>query len=292
MKQYFAAIEAGGTKFNCAIIDADKNILAETRIATTTPDETIGAVIDFFTQQKGSGFGFDRLGLATFGPVDLDLDSATYGHITKTPKPHWTGAALAPRLAEGLGCEVVVDTDVNGAALAEYRWGAAQGTSVAVYITVGTGVGGGVVINGKPLHGLLHPEIGHMLIGDVEGIKGVCPFHGSCIEGLASGTAMGKIWQKPAEQLPDDHRAWEIQARVLGMLCHNLMLNFSPEKIVLGGGVMNKPGLLGNVIQYTQSSLASYVTLPSGISFEDIICLPQLGNKAGIFGAFALVATA
>lgn len=288
MNKHFAVIEAGGTKFNCAIVDAERNILVSQRVATSNPDQTLGEVIDFFRQQQQS-YNFDYLGLACFGPLDLHPDSATYGYITATPKPHWSNTAIAPLLEHALNCQVVFDTDVNAAALAEYKWGAAQGADVCIYITVGTGVGGGVVIHGKPLHGLIHPEIGHMLIPQLDGIKGVCPFHGNCVEGVASGKAMGEIWQQPAETLVDDHQAWDIQTQVLGLMCHNLMLSFSPQKIVMGGGVMSKPGLLTKVIQNTEQSLAGYLSFQHGKSLQDVICLPGLGEHSGLLGALALV---
>lgn len=287
--QYYAVIEAGGTKFNCAIVDANRTIYAQTRINTTTPDETIAQTIDFFKQQMLAGYVFKQLGLACFGPLDLAKKSKTYGCITATPKLHWSNTPIVNMLEQALKCKVYLDTDVNAAALAEYRWGAAQGTSVSIYITVGTGVGGGVVINGFPVHGLVHPEIGHMLVPPPEGIQGVCPFHGNCVEGLASGAAMGRIWKKAAETLPDEHRAWDIQAQVLARLCHNLIIGYSAEKIVLGGGVMAKPNLLDKVIAYTQTSLADYVTFPQGSSLHSIICLPSLGQHSGLFGALALI---
>lgn len=286
--RYVAAIEAGGTKFNCAIIDSDRNIISETRIDTTVPDETLTHVINFFNEQKKAGYHFTTLGLACFGPLDLHKNSVKYGYITATPKPHWSNTPILSILEEALSCKVFIDTDVNAAALAEYSWGNALKASVAIYITIGTGVGGGVIINGKTLHGLVHPEIGHTLISPPEGITGVCPFHGNCVEGLAAGRSMEKIWGQPAETLPDDHIAWDIQAQVLGKFCHNLLLNFSPEKIILGGGVMNKPGLLKNVINYTKQSLADYLTLPNSLSLEDVILLPGLDQHAGLFGAFAL----
>lgn len=287
-KNYYAVIEAGGTKFNCAIVDEQRNLHAQTRIATTEPDETLALVIEFFHQQRTT-FYFDKLGLACFGPVDLNPRSSTFGHITATPKPNWSNTAILSRLKDGLDCEVFIDTDVNAAALAEHKWGAAQNTTVSIYITIGTGVGGGVVVNGAPLHGLIHPEIGHMLIPAPEGIQGACPFHGNCVEGLASGTAMGKIWQQAAETLPDDHQAWDIQAQVLARLCHNLIVGYSAEKIVFGGGVMAKPNLLDKVIAYTQTSLAEYVTFPQGSSLHNIICLPGLGQHSGLFGGLALI---
>lgn len=287
-KHYIAVIEAGGTKFNCAIVDSHRNIIIEKRIDTTTPDQTLGLVIQFFNEQKNNGYAFKKLGLACFGPLDLNKQSLQFGFITSTPKPYWSNTPIVSTLKNALECEVFLDTDVNAAALAEYTWGNAINASVAIYITIGTGVGGGVIINGKTLHGLIHPEIGHTLISPPKGITGVCPFHGDCVEGLASGRSMGKIWGQPAETLPDDHEAWDIQAQIIGKLCHNLLLNFSPEKIILGGGVMNKPGLLSNVLKYTKQSLADYLTLPNSVDLEDIILLPGLDQHSGLFGAFAL----
>ncbi|GAA0853113.1 ROK family protein [Aliiglaciecola litoralis] len=289
MKAYYAAIEAGGTKFNCAIVDAARNIIVEHRVATTTPQETLAQTVDFFKKQRAAGYDFDALGLACFGPVDLRKSSATFGYITKTPKPHWSNTPVVAILAEALDCRIEFDTDVNAAAIAESRWGAAKDTEVSNYVTVGTGVGVGIVVNGKSLKGLIHPELGHMLIPAPEGIQGQCPFHGNCVEGLASGRAMSQIWGVPAETLDDDHQAWDIQAKVLSKLCHNLLVSFSPEKIVMGGGVMAKPGLLDKVLRYTEDSLAGYLVLPDDLSLEHIICLPGLGSHSGLMGALALV---
>jgi fructokinase len=289
MKRYYAAIEAGGTKFNCAIFDQQRRIMVEKRIDTTTPEQTLSETIQFFKQQKQVGYEFDALGLACFGPVDLNKSSANYGDITKTPKPHWSNTPILRTLSEALACRVEIDTDVNAAALAEVKWGAAQGTKVSNYVTIGTGLGVGIVINGSSLKGLIHPEVGHMLIPAPEGIQGQCPFHGNCVEGLASGRAMSQIWGKPAETLADDHPAWEIQATVVSKLCHNLLVTFSPEKIIIGGGVMAKSGLLENVIRKTSTSLADYLVLPDSLSIEQIICRPGLGDHAGLMGAFALV---
>lgn len=289
MKSYYAVIEAGGTKFNCAIVDADRQIYREQRFATTTPEETLTNTIGFFKEAKQQGFDFELLGIASFGPLDLNPQSPTYGNITKTPKPYWSDVALVRLLGEALHCQIRLDTDVNAAALAEYRWGAGQNCDVVIYITVGTGVGGGVVINGAPLHGLVHPEIGHMLLGEIDGISGVCPFHGSCVEGLASGTAMGKIWNTSAELLTPEHKAWDIEAKVLAKLCHNLLMSFSANRIVLGGGVMQQDFLIDKIRHHVDESIASYILFPPGMHLDNIIVPPGLGEKSGLFGALALV---
>lgn len=289
MSQYYAVIEAGGTKFNCAMFDAQHNILSQNRIPTTTPAETLDACIEFFLAQKQAGLMFSQLGLACFGPLVLNQNSNKYGYITKTPKPGWSDTPILARLKNALECDVAIDTDVNAAALAESRWGAAKNTQVSVYVTLGTGVGVGVVINGNTLKGLIHPEAGHMLIPAPEGIEGQCPFHGNCVEGLASGKALSKIWGRPAETLEDDHRAWDIQAQVVAKLCHNLLVSYSPQSIVLGGGVMAKPGLLDNVIGYTETSLQGYLDFPDGVSLSSLITLPGLGEMSGLKGALGLI---
>lgn len=288
---YYAVIEAGGTKFNCAIVTPQRDIVTEVRIPTTTPEQTLSETVSFFQEQRQKGYAFAKMGVASFGPLDLNPASNGYGSITKTPKPHWSDAPIRQHLADKLQCDVSIDTDVNGAALAEYRWGIAQHTQVAVYITVGTGVGGGIVINGKPLHGLVHPEIGHMLVSPPEGQQGTCPFHANCVEGLASGTALGKIWGAPSHTFGDDHQAWDGLAEVLGSLSHNLLVTLSAQKIIFGGGVMQKSGLLEKVIAATQQNLRDYIVFPEGVTLADVICLPGLGTRSGLFGALALLDT-
>ncbi|WP_412971589.1 ROK family protein [Glaciecola sp. MF2-115] len=287
--KYYALIEAGGTKFNCAIANENRQIINEERFATTTPEETISQVVKYFEQQRKAGFDFSQLGLACFGPLDLNSNSASFGSITSTPKPKWSNVDIKTQLENALSCSVAIDTDVNAAALAEYKWGASQSTNVNIYVTVGTGVGGGVVINGQTLKGLVHPELGHMLISGVPEIKGVCPFHGNCVEGLASGKAMSEIWQQPGPELGDDHPAWDIEAKVLGNFCHNLMVSFSPQSIVLGGGVMAKTGLLEKTIDYAEQSLKNYIVFPYKQGLKQIITPPGLGLHSGLLGALALL---
>lgn len=289
MKIYYALIEAGGTKFNCAIADEHRNLLAQSRIDTTTPAETLNGVIEFFKHQKSAGYHFSTLGLACFGPLDLNPNSRSFGSITSTPKPHWSNIDIKGKLEKALLCSVAIDTDVNAAALAEFKWGASQNSSVSIYVTVGTGVGGGVVVNGQTLKGLVHPELGHMLISGVPEIKGVCPFHGNCVEGLAAGKSLHDIWQQPAHTLMDDHPAWDIEARVLGNFCHNLMVSYSPQSIVIGGGVMAKEGLLERTIEFTERSLKNYIVFPYNRGVKQIITKPGLGEYSGLLGALSLV---
>ena len=285
----YAVIEAGGTKFNCAIVDGHRRVLAEQRIATTTPGETLAQCVDFFAAQRQQGHHFARLGIASFGPLDLNPVSKTFGFITQTPKPFWSNTPLASHFEEALGVDVKIDTDVNAAALAEYRWGAAQGTQVSVYVTVGTGVGGGLVINGKPVHGAVHPEMGHMLVTPPQGQTGVCPFHENCVEGLASGTALGKIWGQPSDTFGSDHPAWDGLADVLAQFSHNILVTLSAEKIVFGGGVMQTPGLIERIVTRTNDYLKEYVVFPDGVAVDNILVLPGLEGQSGLFGALALL---
>ncbi|MGQ8366245.1 ROK family protein [Glaciecola sp. 1036] len=286
--KYYAAIEAGGTKFVCAVFDEHRNLVAKQRIPTTSPTETLAEVVRFFNAQIKKGFPVCSMGIASFGPLDLNPESPTFGYITNTPKKGWSNIALLPQLQAAFSVPTQIDTDVNAAALAEYKWGAGQQLSPVIYVTVGTGIGAGVVINGQPLHGLVHPEIGHMKINTADVPAACCPFHGSCLEGVASGPAMQHIWQVSAETLPSEHAAWELEAKLLAQLCHNLMLSFSARKIILGGGVMAHEGLISKIIHFTQISLAGYLTLPPQVQLSDIIVATGLGENSGLLGAFAL----
>jgi fructokinase len=287
----WGGVEAGGTKFVCMIGSGPDDVRAEIRFPTTTPPETLGAAVDFF---RGNPMGepLSGLGVASFGPVDLDPGSPTYGYITSTPKPGWAGTNVVGVLAEALGVPVAFDTDVNGAAYGEYRWGAAQGVDSVIYITVGTGIGGGVVSGGRPVHGLVHPEIGHMLIPhdrQMDPYPGWCPYHQDCLEGLAAGPALKGRWGQPAEQLPEDHPAWELEAHYLGLALANLILCHSPRRIVMGGGVMDRPSLLPLLRKKVQQSLNGYVQSPQIVDEIDrYIVAPALGNRAGVLGAIAL----
>jgi fructokinase len=288
LKEYIGAIEGGGTKFDCAVLDANHDIISSKRIATTTPDETINHVIAFFQAQKLDGLQFEKLGLACFGPLDLHPSSPHYGSITATPKAGWSNTPIMAMLQDALHCAVSIDTDVNGAALAEATVGLHQNTQSLVYLTIGTGFGGGLVVNGQPVHGLIHPEMGHMKIQAPEGLKGICPFHNNCVEGLVSGTAIRKIWGQGAESLPEHHQAWGVITDIIAQCCHNLIMTISPQKIILGGGVMQRPGVLEKIQRRLELHLANYLTLPQGLSVEDLISLPTLDGKQGIIGAALL----
>jgi fructokinase len=291
----YGGIEAGGTKFVCAVGTGPDDRRAETVIPTTTPDETIGRAIAFFqaweTEQAGQA-RLAALGIASFGPVDLDPASPTWGYITATPKPGWRYADLAGRVQRALGVPVAMDTDVNGAALAEHRWGAAQHQDTLIYLTVGTGVGGGALVQGRLLHGLLHPEMGHIPLPhdrQADPYPGFCPYHGDCLEGLAAGPAIEGRWGQRAELLPPDHPAWALEAQYLALGIVSLSLTLSPQRVVLGGGVMQQAFLYPLIREKVRSLLNGYLQTPLILErLDDYIVPPGLGNRAGVLGAIAL----
>jgi fructokinase len=276
---HVGGLEAGGTKFVCAV-GTGREPVAETQIITTSPAETLGAAIAFFADHRPLA----ALGIASFGPVDLDRSSPTYGFITTTPKAGWAQTDVVGPLRRVVGVPVAFDTDVNAAALAEHRWGAAQGAGSVVYVTVGTGIGGGAVVNGRPLHGLGHPEMGHMRIPHdhaADPFPGACPHHGDCWEGLAAAPALAARWGQPAQTLPDHHPAWDLEARYLALGLVNVILTLSPERVVLGGGVMARAALLDRVRADVSDLLAGYVRAAE-------IVAPALGHRSGVLGALAL----
>jgi fructokinase len=287
----FGGIEAGGTKFLCAVGTGPEGIKASTRFPTTTPEETIGKAIDFF-KKAGSVIPLRAIGIASFGPVDPDPASSFYGYITSTPKAGWSHTNLAGTVRDALGIPILLDTDVNAAALGEYKWGAAKGLDDFIYITVGTGIGGGGIINGKPMHGMIHPEMGHTRIPHdrrADPFTGSCPFHGDCLEGLASGESIEKRWSKRPEALPPDHPAWELEATYLALGLANFICTLSPKRIVLGGGVMKKPGLLEMVRSRVVQLLNNYIGSPEiNERIDDYIVAPGLGDMSGVLGAIAL----
>ncbi|MGE5620871.1 MAG: ROK family protein [Sphingomonadaceae bacterium] len=288
MKLY-GGVEAGGTKFVCMVGSGPQNIRAEITFPTTNPVETIGRVVDFFRQEMP---GIAALGVGSFGPIDPNPASPTYGYITTTPKPGWVQTNIVGMLRDALDVPVVFDTDVNAAAFGEYRWGAARGEDPAIYVTVGTGIGGGIVCGGAPIHGLVHPEMGHMLVRhdrERDPFPGICPFHGDCLEGLASGPALAARWGQRAETLPDDHPAWGLEAHYIAQALANLVLTHSPRRIVIGGGVMRRTGLYPLVRDWVRRLLNGYVqssTILQGI--DSYIVPPGLGNRSGVLGAIAL----
>ncbi|MCK5482066.1 MAG: ROK family protein [Gemmatimonadetes bacterium] len=294
--QLVGAIEAGGTKFVCALGTGPTDVRAEVRFPTTSPDETLASVGDFFRSEQLRHGAMSALGIGSFGPVDVRRDSPTWGFITSTPKPGWAGIDFAARLRRELGVPVGFDTDVNAAALGEWRWGAGRGLHSVVYVTVGTGIGGGGVVNGQPLNGLMHPEMGHVPVvrdPEVDPFPGTCPYHGDCLEGMASGQAMVERWGVPAEDLPSDHPAWQLEADYLASGMSTVILVLSPERLVVGGGVMQAPQLMPLVQERLRQRLGGYLQLPEILDGLDRYLVPPvLGHRAGILGAMVLAARA
>lgn len=331
----YGGIETGGTTCACVIggdpgpggapgagggqsaggADPTKSaILAETRFPTTTPAETIGRMVDFFRSRAPAG-ALVTIGVGSFGPIDLDRRSPTYGFITTTPKPGWAHTDLCGALERALRVPVVFETDVNAAAFGEYRWASAQLTTDAaaagtaggagppepppdplLYVTVGTGIGLGAIVNGRPLHGLIHPEAGHMLLPhdrELDPFPGACPYHGDCWEGLASGFALEQRWGLPGEALAPDHPGWDLQARYLGLGVANLIYCFSPHRVVIGGGVMRQAGLLARVRRQAEAAIAGYLVPDAlGGGIGGLLVEPGLGARSGVLGALALAAAA
>ena len=292
MAPLYAGLEAGGTKFNCVVGAGPDDIRAETRIPTTTPAATLREALEFFRAQRATLGPLTAAGVASFGPVDLDPASATYGFITSTPKPGWAHTDIVGPVRQALGVPLQFDTDVNAAALGEGRWGAAQGLDHFIYLTVGTGIGGGGLVGGAMLHGLVHPEMGHVRIPHdrtADPYEGHCPFHGDCLEGLACGPAMSARWGRPAEELPDDHPAWALEARYLALALNDFVCTLSPRRIILGGGVMERLSLFPRIHRELQSLLNGYVQAPQITAHIDrYVVPPAFGPRAGLIGALAL----
>jgi fructokinase len=287
----YGGIETGGSKWECAIGTGPQDLRATETVPTTTPAETIDRVVAFF-EREGP---VDAIGIGSFGPLDGKVSSPTWGHITTTPKPGWAHTDVGQEIRRRLAVPVVFDTDVNASALGEHVWGAAQGLDTFCYITVGTGIGGGGMAGGKLLHGLVHPEFGHMRIPhdrEADPFPGVCPYHGDCWEGLASGRAIEARWGRPPAELADDEAVWELEARylALGLVCVICVL--SPERIVLGGGVMHEPRLLPLVHRKVSGLMNGYLDSASvGDGIGEYVTLPQLGSLSGVLGGIALVRT-
>lgn len=285
------AIEAGGTKFVLACGTGPDDLRDIARIPTTTPAETLARCVEYFQNAEKKHGRLAALGIGTFGPAGVAVGRPDWGYITTTPKPGWMEADVGGMLGKALHVPVAFDTDVNAAGYGEYLWGAGRGCSVVLYITVGTGIGGGAIINGGPLHGLLHPEMGHIRIPKPAALaefKGACSWHGDCLEGLASGPAIAARWGVPAGELPPDHPAWEAEADCLAAACASFACTLSPERIILGGGVMDVPGLLEKVRTKTRRLLAGYLQHSLITVGDEWITAPGLGNRAGILGSLAL----
>ena len=289
---YYGGIEGGGTKFVCAIGSGPDNIVAETSFPTIKDSAaTIGKAIDFFRTHSQEA-PIAGVGIASFGPVDPDLRSPAYGYITTTPKPGWAHTNFVGPVQDALGLPVSFDTDVNGAALGEYRWGAAQGLDTFVYLTIGTGLGGGGMVQGQLIHGLMHPEMGHMLIPhdrEADPYGGFCPYHGDCWEGLAAGPALEGRWQVKGTELPVDHPAWELEAHYLALGLVNIITIMSPQRLILGGGVMQQSHLFPMVRQKVQKLLNGYLNRAAILDdIDNYIVPPALQGRSGVLGAIAL----
>jgi fructokinase len=286
-----AGVELGGTKCVCILAIGADDVIAEHRIPTTTPDETLAA-IEAVLDQWQAEHGFAALGLACFGPISLHPDAANFGFITATTKRGWRDIDVAPRLMRRYGVPTAIDTDVSGAALAEGRWGGARGLSTYTYITVGTGVGAGIIANGRPVLGVGHAEAGHMRIPRFPGDAwaGACTYHGDCVEGLASGFAIESRTGVASASLSVDDAVWDMVAHAIAGLCHNLLMGSVPERILIGGGVVNRqPHLLPKVRTMLVESLAGYGDATAIASqIESYIVPPELGDHAGPLGAIAL----
>jgi fructokinase len=292
MSQMYGGVETGGTWVVCALGNGPGEIAAEQTFPTGEPGETLERIIAFF----GRGPAPAAVGVGSFGPVDLNPDSPTWGHVTTTPKPGWSHTPVAPVLRERLGVPIHFDTDVNAAAVGEHRWGAARDVESLCYLTVGTGIGAGLVIDGRPLHGLIHPEVGHLRIPhdrQRDPFAGTCPLHGDCWEGLASGVAIGARWGVDPRKLADDHPAWALEAEYVALGILSIICVVSPERVITGGGVMEHGPLLAAVRSRLQSLLGGYLeSTMLGEQIDRYLVAPALGERAGVLGAIALAQAA
>lgn len=282
----FGALEAGGTKMVCAIGDENGNILERVSIPTETPEKTMPAMIAFFRDK-----GISALGIGCFGPVDLDRKSETYGYITSTPKLAWRNYPIVEEFEKALGVPVGFDTDVNAAALGEATWGCTRDVENSIYITVGTGIGVGVIINGKPYHGMIHPEGGHILLErhpEDPMTRGVCPYHPNCLEGFAAGPSIEKRWGKKGAELSDCGKVWELEAFYLGQAICNYIMVLSPERIIVGGGVMHQPQMLGLIRKEVEKQVAGYIQGKGMNDLENYIVGVSLNDNQGAMGAVKL----
>jgi fructokinase len=276
------AIEAGGTKFVCAVGDESGNIIERIQIPTTVPEETMPKVIEFFKQ-----YDVEAIGIGSFGPIDVNQDSKTYGFITSTPKTAWKDYPLVKTIIDAFDIPVGFNTDVNAAALGEATFGAAKGLDSCLYITVGTGIGAGAMVQGKLLQGLTHPEMGHILVRrhPLDHYQGKCPYHHDCLEGLAAGPAIEERWGEKGINLVDRVEVWEMEGYYVAQALMQYVLILSPKRIILGGGVMSQKQVFPIIYKYLAELLNGYVTLPE---LSEYIVSPGLGDRAGIIGSLLL----
>ena len=281
----------GGTKVISALGTSPQDVRKQLQIPTEEPNQTLANVITFF-QEEAQEWPLAGIGVGCFGPLDLDTKSTTYGYITLTPKAKWQNTDVVGPLAKAFGLPIAFDTDVNAAAMGEHKWGAARGLDNFIYITVGTGIGGGAMANGQLVHGLIHPEMGHMLIPhdrQRDPFSGLCRFHEDCLEGLASGPAMQARWGLAAENLPPQHEGWQLEADYLSYALANLILAYSPQRLIVGGGVFSQPRLLSMIWEGVPKVLNGYVHSAKVESQIDQTIVPaELGSLAGVLGAIAL----
>ena len=284
--KYYGSLEAGGTKMVCAIGDEQGNILERISIPTLAPENTMPAILDFFKNKNISA-----LGIGCFGPVDLDKKSPTYGHITTTPKLAWKNYDIVGVCEKELGVPVGFDTDVNGSALGEATWGCTKDLDNSIYITVGTGIGVGVIIDRKPYHGMLHPEGGHIFLArhpqdPME--RGVCPYHELCLEGLASGPSIQARWGKPGVELADRKEVWELEAYYLAQAICSYIMILSPERIIIGGGVAHQEQMMPRIRKEVLRQMGGYIAAKGMQDLDNYIVLPSLNDDQGILGALKL----
>ena len=290
-EKFYGSIEAGGTKFVCSVATGPEHLVEEIRFPTTTPEETLGKAIHFFQPFVKAG-QVRTIGVGCFGPLDLDPDSPTYGFITATPKPHWSNTNVRGNLQHALHVDVAFDSDVNAAAIGEATWGASRGIDPSLYLTIGTGIGGGYLTKGKPLIGMLNLEMGHVRIPhsrELDPFVGCCPFHGDCFEGLASGPAIEKRLGVKGGVVAENDAFWDLEADYIASALMNYILTLSPKRIILGGGVMQRESLFGKIRSRVSELLNGYVASPIVLKEIDrYIVPPALGNQSGSLGGIAL----
>lgn len=281
----FGALEAGGTKMVCAIGNENGEILEQKSIPTTTPEETMPAILEYFKDKE-----IASIGIACFGPIDLNKNSETYGYITSTPKIPWRNYNIVGAVKDALKIPVGFDTDVNGSLLGEVTWGCAKGLTDAVYFTIGTGVGAGIMTNGKTLHGMLHPEAGHVKMVPRSGdtYKGKCPYHGTCFEGMAAGPAIEERWGAKAVQLADREEVWDLESYYIAQALMGIVLTLSPQKIILGGGVMHQKQLFSMIREKMLKELNGYIQAKELTDIDNYIVPASLNDDQGIMGCIKL----